>query len=1509
MKGAKMTNSILLIQSKLSDNKRMGTGFVVHQDSLGSYVLTCAHVIDDVQEADIEGFTVELKAKGSREGIDLAVLYVKGLFRTPEVLQEKMCPSKEVELIGYSKFSSKISQVKPRAAQILDDVMLTNLEDNHHVKAWQIIADDHSEIEPGNSGSPLFCKQTAKVIGVVSNNHGVKQGYAVSIEHLKDIWHKMPPFLLEANDASPFVGLSAFSIEESHLFFGRDKEITLIIERLKKQNLVSVVGDSGSGKSSVIKAGVIPKYLNGVLASEDERKAFHLIEMRPATNPFNELANSLRHIDEIFEFSLEDISHLKKVIKSKNAEDILNALESIFRKDEMTLLLYIDQFEELFTLCESTVQKEFIALLVYLLEHQSTQLEIKIVFTMRRDYYNLIADYEDFFQKTQESKCTLRRMKNEQIQECIEKPLEKTLMDPEQVSAFSKAVINDMGDESSELTLLQIALTQTWQRKGEYDDDLLRTYHEIGEVSGALANLADNTWQILSSVEQRILKYIFIRIIQPSETGGVTRRLADKEEFSEDAWLLVQKFSSALDDDGKIARERNSKLGRLLKIRGKDGKVVELIHEALVTQWPMYQRWLKEVNKNHLKRMHDRVIEKTKKYQLEQNKKFLLMGYELEESLKLLDDEYIDYLSEDEIAYIKKSEKLESINRLLKRVAIVGLILLVLVVGYLYFDAKKQRDIADKETENAKKHQKIANQERIKSKNLLYDNITQQGVVYQKYLNQKLNAKLFFAEVLADINNSVEEKKLKIRSNSIDDLQLFKILENSEKIEGLKLSKNGQEVIYWTLNELIIWDVTGMKEKKSIAVQGYASIEVKFHDDKKSLFLSASKETEPKEAKLMVLENFQSKEYVLSSHNTIKGGEVYENAQTILTWDDNHTVSLWSLEDDRFIEKQLIQSTGKIKDVKLSADRSNIVIRDDTGQASLWRDENETFVLKSRLSHDANISEMKFNRAGTQILTRSFLDGVVKLWDSSSGNQLHNDFNYGTNAQGMEFSPDDNKILIWTGNKKTFRDAIVTIVDVATGEMLNQLKHDTWIYGARFSHDGEKIFSWSYDNTFRVWAGDNFETPSQAFNFTDNIRYMQFSEENNIVLGREISSHKIRLWKQKSIDKLVTRHRTKKINGIEFREDGTKILSRSNDDKSLKLWKIEGVATLEKVYRADDYLRGSRFIDNEKKVFLWDKYGEVKEWDIEAEVKETIIEAGNEIKSLVFNDSNIFIVHKQDGNITLVDRKTNQKSRFVAHQDEVNGIALAKKSARFLSWGQDKTVKLWEIKNNEAVEISSFRDEGISVTGAIFNEDENQLLSWNTDSWNKDKFVTLWDIASVKVMAKFPDKAVISGAIFSKVKEEMISWSQSSKKNNIYVWSLKDQKKLFTLKHDSRIRGVIFNDDESLILSFTEGGKIRLWDRRSGKELFSYRHNSPVIGVKFEKSEEQIMSWDYSGEIQFHNLYKEIELNTEDYRLEAEVKSKNKLVNGEIQALSDEEWKQKSAKYDELMEKRLKVVP
>ena len=191
-----MTTSIVNIESLDENNKSFGTGFIIDSDEKGVYILTCKHVIDDVKIPMVE----EVKARiiTINEFIDMAVIYVSKLHHPPLDLQLEHCKSLNVEVIGFSHFSQNLNQKKHIQATLYQEpIELHSTKDDSFYTARKIKANDGYNFDRGNSGSPVICKDSSKVIAMVSNKEGNNIGYAIDIISRKEVWADMPQKLLK----------------------------------------------------------------------------------------------------------------------------------------------------------------------------------------------------------------------------------------------------------------------------------------------------------------------------------------------------------------------------------------------------------------------------------------------------------------------------------------------------------------------------------------------------------------------------------------------------------------------------------------------------------------------------------------------------------------------------------------------------------------------------------------------------------------------------------------------------------------------------------------------------------------------------------------------------------------------------------------------------------------------------------------------------------------------------------------------------------------------------------------------------------------------------------------------------------------------------------------------------------------------------------------------------------------------------------------------------------------
>ncbi len=245
--------SVVLITSQNSQNSRFGTGFVVHHTGQSSYLLTCAHVIDDVggpDAIDVAGNAAEVVARGSVEGLDLAVVKIKGLTDIPTLsLQTVGQKGEALQAVGFQQ-SRNFFVMRPLQGILGESVSLMARGQTIPIKAWDLKIEGDHHLQPGYSGSPVVQQASGQVLGVVSHRQGGgERGLAVSVEALPQIWPEMPPNLLKSAPA-PSKSRADVSPQGISLFFSyahedealRD-ELAKHLSILRRQGIISTWSD------------------------------------------------------------------------------------------------------------------------------------------------------------------------------------------------------------------------------------------------------------------------------------------------------------------------------------------------------------------------------------------------------------------------------------------------------------------------------------------------------------------------------------------------------------------------------------------------------------------------------------------------------------------------------------------------------------------------------------------------------------------------------------------------------------------------------------------------------------------------------------------------------------------------------------------------------------------------------------------------------------------------------------------------------------------------------------------------------------------------------------------------------------------------------------------------------------------------------------------------------------------------------------------------------------------
>lgn len=391
-------------------------------------------------------------------------------------------------------------------------------------------------------------------------------------------------------EAEPFFGLNAIDETRNHLFFGREKATQELLARLRKGRLVMVTGDSGCGKSSLVRAGLVPRWRGGALAEQEGRRpdgeSWHVVGMRPTANPRRALGDAVFSAASQLGCSAEDRGIYKAWAMGDDPEKRRDGLRCGLDARTTRTLLIVDQFEELFTLTPAVQRASFVTLLLDLADPLDRR--FAVVLTMRRDYYNLCSEFPGLYNTLEAddraARYLLDRMQPEELHRAVTEPLKLAGVVEGDREALAKSVLQDVGDRAGDLALVEFALTEAWRRRGEYGDDLLRAYTAVGRVEGALARAAERVYleELGGEAHDDVIQAAFIRLVRLGDTGGATRRVARRGEFDDGRWVLLQ----------MLASEKGNRL--VLISGGENAEAAEIAHEALVTQWPRFQRWLQD---------------------------------------------------------------------------------------------------------------------------------------------------------------------------------------------------------------------------------------------------------------------------------------------------------------------------------------------------------------------------------------------------------------------------------------------------------------------------------------------------------------------------------------------------------------------------------------------------------------------------------------------------------------------------------------------------------------------------------------------------------------------------------------------------------------------------------------------------------------------------------------------------------------------------------------------------
>jgi energy-coupling factor transporter ATP-binding protein EcfA2 len=414
---------------------------------------------------------------------------------------------------------------------------------------------------------------------------------------------------------SPYKGLKKFELEDKDLFFGRDQFLTGLVNELEQTNLILLLGASGSGKSSVVRAGLIPWLL------QKEGSQLVKLILKPDREPFESFYTAL-----CSKYNQAEA----EIVREAKADTLTQVVTRLKQPDDYWFIL-IDQFEELFTTSQPQKRDQFIASLVKLSNTKNRS--VKIMATMRADFLDRLSPYPQLVKATDKHRPLIAEMQPDELRLAIEQPAGHHGVVFE--TGLVEEIIKDIQGQAGYLPLLQYTLDLLWKtevKNGSIQDRTLNisTYRQLGGVRGALQQRVDSIYGALPEPEKLATQKIFLKLVdigKNSESGTEwkpVRRRASMSEFSNELerTVLVNLINENLLVSNRQLTSQES--------------TVEITHETLLTSWTSLNIWIRE-NRNSIA-LRNRLNDDVAHWQARKAEDELWAGSKLEQVLELRKD-------------------------------------------------------------------------------------------------------------------------------------------------------------------------------------------------------------------------------------------------------------------------------------------------------------------------------------------------------------------------------------------------------------------------------------------------------------------------------------------------------------------------------------------------------------------------------------------------------------------------------------------------------------------------------------------------------------------------------------------------------------------------------------------------------------------------------------------------------------------------------------------------------
>ena len=1135
--------------------------------------------------------------------------------------------------------------------------------------------------------------------------------------------HTIPALpLTPATIQNPYLGLRPFQEADAANFFGRDSLTNALVERVGDGRFLTVIGPSGSGKSSVVKAGLIPALRAGALPGSAN---WFISQMTPGWQPLEELEMVLLRL------AVNPPPSLLAQLQA-DRRGLLRAVRRCLPDDDSQLLLVIDQFEELFTqTVDEATRTFFLDSLATAVTDPSSRL--RLVITLRADFYDRPLQYAEFGQLVRAHQETVLPLAAEELAAAITGPAERVGLSLE--PGLTAAMIADLQQQPGALPLLQYALAELVEQRR--DNSLtLADYANMGGIAAALNRRAESLFADLDEVEQVAARHLFLRLVTLGEDETISRRRTTYAELL----ALTPERQTAVNIIEQYGRYRLLTFDHDPASRAP---TVEVAHEALLLAWPRLRQWLDEGRADL--RQQGLLSNATAEWQQAGREPgFLLRRARLDQfadwaershlPLAAVEREFLEASMaarrEREAAEAARQQQEAALERRSRQrlQALVAVLLVATAVAIgLTLIAFNQSRLAQAATRQATARELAA----AAISNLNVD--PERSVLLAMYgISETIRVgETAVPEAVDALHQAIFQLRLQHTwpdTGSAACLGGFWCSDMAFSPDGRLVVTTGVE------GNAVVWEAT--TGRKLLTLSGHAGpvVAVAINPAGSQAATASADGTVALWPIAELLAAGQSEaaspSLILSAHE----GEVLDVAFSgdgarLATAGRDQTAQLW----DAASGDLLLTLTGheeSVRDVAFTPDGDFLITGSSDMTARIWHlSTGETVAVLA--GHTDRIFDIALSPDGTLLATAS-RDSTVKLWSltwdgagvsSSEQMVVVTAGAHGGPVWGAAFSP-DGRFLATGGN-----DALAQVWSVANGQRLLALAgHSGPVVNLAFSPDGRTLASGSLDGTVRLW--DITPEGSREWLTLAGHRAVSF-DVNYSPDGRWLATTSFDgttvIWDAASGERRHTLTTSPApVAAAVFSPDGQRLATASFDGTAVvwdaasgeQMFVLEGHQgpVHDIAFQVDGSLLATAGADGT--VRLWAAAG--------GEARQVLAEHEGGVERVAFSPDGRWLASiGVDGTARIFDMDTMAQMGVLAgHEGAVLGLAFNAGGSRLATTGLDRLVLLWDV-NNLAQPLRTLAGHQSDVWGVAFSPDEQTLATISSDGtarlWQLDE--------------------------------------------------------------------------------------------------------------------------------------------------------------------------------------------